>query len=235
MEDCDFDNSCKTIILRNSDIFISAFPAKLVFGQVNHKGFIKFKYFQFLHFEFFNLYLAILSIFKYLASEESNILEEKGLILNKEDFSYFWLSKRVEQNNITVKSVVFVIEYKIETIYEVILNIEQFNCFLKCISETIFSCLCLKPVEHALFNFIAEEKTTVIVSLKFKNKCKNMLEKFRKSKYSNGLQIPSVSESNLIDIIQYYNELLIIVQKLKSMTNEENNSDAQRITTLLEA
>ena len=202
---------------------------------MNHKGFIKFKYLQFLHFEFLNLYLAILNIFKFLASEESNILEDKGVIINKEDLTYFWLGKRVEKDTIVTKSVVFGIEYKLETIYEVLLNIQQFNCFLKCISQTIFACLCLRPVEHALFNFITEEKTPMIVSLKFKSKCKNVLEKFRKSKYSNGFEIPSVAESNLIDIIQYYNELLLIVQKLKSMINEENNIDAQRITTILEA
>ena len=40
-EDVEFENTCKTVSSKNSDIFISAFPGKLVFGEVNHNGYKK--------------------------------------------------------------------------------------------------------------------------------------------------------------------------------------------------
>ena len=229
MEDLDFENSCKTIISKKSSVFISAFPGKLVFGEVNCKGFIKSKYFQLLHFELFYLYSNFLNIIKFLVREEDN--EDKGLILSKDDVAYYWCGKKVVENNKPKKVIIFIQEYKFETNFELFFDEEQFNDFIKCISETILACLCLKPIEKAFFEFITKENTTVIVSLKNQKKCKTILEKFKKS---TNLKISSILEPNLIDLVNYYIEILIIAQKLKTMFNSECSNEDLRISALLE-
>ena len=129
-EDVEFENTCKTVSSKNSDIFISAFPGKLVFGEVNHNGYKKLKYFRFLHFEIFNLYLALLNIIKYIGSS-SNILEDKGIIITKEEVTYYWLGKLMENNNFSQKVIVFAIEQKFETVFEKLFTIEQINDLIK--------------------------------------------------------------------------------------------------------
>ena len=229
-ENVEFENSCKTLISKKYNIFVSAFPGRIIFGEVNDRGFIKSKYFQFLHFEFFDLYISLLKIVKFFVSEEQT--EEKGLILSNEDLSYYWLGKFILQNNKSTKFVVFAIEFKFETIFELLLQTDQFNDIIKCISETILSCLCLKTIEKAFFDFILKENTSLIVSLKNQKKCKTILEKFKKS---SSYKITSVCEPNLIELVIYYNELLIIVQKLRTMINHEMCNEDLRITTLLES
>ena len=141
----------------------------------------------------------------------------------------------IKGENCSEKVVVFAIEEKFETIYEKLFVNEQINDLIKCISETIFACLCLKPVERELFDFISKESTSLIVSLKDKTKCKSILDKFKKTTIKEKcFKITSVCEPNLIELIIYYNELLLIVQKLKSMYKEDFETEELRITTLLE-
>ena len=98
MEDISLENNCKCIAFEYSDLFICAFPGKIVFGEVCCQDFVQHRYFKFLHFEIFNLYLALVNILNFLVSEEDEI-EPKGLILQlTNDILYFWQGKKVIKN-----------------------------------------------------------------------------------------------------------------------------------------
>ena len=64
MEDIQLEKSCKTVVFEKSDLFISALPGKIVFGEVSEQKYLKFQYFKFMHFEIFHLYLALVNILK---------------------------------------------------------------------------------------------------------------------------------------------------------------------------
>ena len=81
MADLDFEKSCKTVVLKTSDLFFSAFPGKIVFGDVIEQNYPEFKYFQFFHFEIFNLYLALVAIIKNIVNNSQEESENKGIII----------------------------------------------------------------------------------------------------------------------------------------------------------
>ena len=63
MEDnCLFSKSCLNLSLKKSNYFISAFPARLVFGQCSSIGYNKSQYFEFELFQLCSLYFVIFDI-----------------------------------------------------------------------------------------------------------------------------------------------------------------------------
>jgi hypothetical protein len=77
-----FADSCQTLSLKTSEIFISSFPGKIVFGEPNSLGYSNLQSFQYKHHQFLNLYLSFVNIVQFFASNSNNT--EKGLILTQE-------------------------------------------------------------------------------------------------------------------------------------------------------
>ena len=227
-----FEKSCKTIALKLSNIFISALPGKIVFGEVNAEGFINLKYFIFTHFQLFDFYVALLNIIKFISSHE--IKDDKGLILHpNEDQVYFWIGKIAIKENIENKLIVIGIEYDSNVVFELQLDSFQLNELIKCFCDSIFSCLCLKSIERDFFKFVTNQNTSTIVSLKNKKMLKTLLSNFETA---NEDKIGDILKNNLCELTNYYYELLIISQKMKSLYNDEVNleNEKRRIATLLE-
>jgi hypothetical protein len=83
-----FSKSCQTISLKKSEIFMSSFPGKIVFGEPNFIGYSKSNSFQYKHVQFLDLYLSVLKIVHFFATT-SNI-DDKGSILSiSENTIYF--------------------------------------------------------------------------------------------------------------------------------------------------
>lgn len=220
-----FADSCKTLISNKNEIFVSAFPGKIVFGKVNQVGYKKSNFFKFFHFEIFHFFVALTNIFKFLSSENT---ANKGIILTLDTLEvYYWIGKELVVTNQNQKIIVFGIEENSQSVFEINLKLQELNELIHIVSQTIISCLCLKSIEKQLFENIVQCPTSEIVQLKDYKQCEQFIQKFEKSIK---VSIDSIKIPNLIDIVIYYHELLLIVQKLKSMCIGEDT----RIEAILE-
>ena len=128
---------------------VSAFPGKVVFGEPNQLGYISLRAFQFTFYQFFEFYLALVNVIKFLASNDSTV--DKGLILKvSEEQIYFWLCKTVQINNCETKVVCLGIEFQSNCVYELRFDLEKLNFLIGAITKCILPCLCLKKVEKQL-------------------------------------------------------------------------------------
>jgi len=222
-----FADSCQTLSLKTSDIFISSFPGKIVFGEPNSLGYSNLQSFQYKHHQFLNLYLSFVNIVQFFASNSNNT--EKGLILtHSENTIYFWSGKSVVQENVNKRVIKFGIDVSDSIIFEIILNSEQFNELVYTFSSLMLSCLCLKSFERNFIEHISEELSLIkLLSLKNKKVSNKVLKELIKEK-----NIDSVNESNILQLIIYYNELIILHKKMKSMYNLEL-IDINRIDSIL--
>ena len=90
------------------------------------------------------------------------------------------------------------------------------NELINIFSQSVLSILCLKPIEKQILEILILEPTSVLITLKDFKSCETLITSLT---LKNTLLIDSIQLSNLIDIVIYYNELLIVLQKLKSMHN----------------
>jgi hypothetical protein len=122
----------------------------------------------------------------------------------------------------------FGIDVSDSIIFEIILNSEQFNELVYTFSSLMLSCLCLKSFERNFIEHISEELSLIkLLSLKNKKVSNKVFKELIKEK-----NIDSVNESNILQLIIYYNELIILHKKMKSMYNLEL-IDINRIDSIL--
>ena len=90
------ENSCKTIVLKDNFLFISAFPGKIIFGDITNYKYPKFKSFQFNVFQLFFLYVSFVNIItKVIAEENTESFQSEGVIIKlSEDLQYLWSIKK---------------------------------------------------------------------------------------------------------------------------------------------
>ena len=228
MAELKFSNSCRTFALKQENLFISAFPGSVVFGEVCPTGFIQQKFFKFLHFQYFELYLAIVSIIKFQVSENTT---EKGIILQKsEEELYYWTGTTVQINRRDCKILKLFIEFQFETIFEIVLTSEQLNNLIGSISQLILPSLCLNNIEVQIFEFASEQSISFLVTLNNYKNCEKFIKTFESVKE---LNIDSILQSNFVYNLIYYNEIIILYHKFQSIYNLELES-TNRIMTIIE-
>jgi hypothetical protein len=224
-----FCDSSQTYCLKQSEIFISSFPGKIVFGLVNQNGYKKQKYFEFGSYFFFNFYLSVVKIVEFFATDLKT--EDKGLITSQTETSYYWIGKSVVQDKKSTKVIKLGIEsLKTDGGFEIVFNINQFNEFVKLFYKLIFPCLCLKTFERELFESVSLKSLSFVINLDKVETCKSYLKTFEKAK---NIKIDSVEELNLVDLLIYYNELIILYKKLKSLYNPTNPLEENRLEAIL--
>ena len=190
--------SCKTLVLKQSSVFVSAFPGKIVFGDVIEQNYPEFKYFQFFHFEIFNLYLALVAIIKNIVNNSQEESENKGIIIKfNDELCYLWC---INNNQINL-----ILEYKSKNVYQLTFTLDQFNDFIYTLSESFLPCLCLKGIEKQFLEFVAQQEIYILIQIE-KNMSNNLLKEFA---LQNNFQIDPILQPNLIDLAVYYNEFLI--------------------------
>ena len=223
-----FSESCLSIASTNSDIFISSFPGKIVFGKVDIVGFKKLKYFLFEHYNFVKLYVALVNIVKFFSTP--SVDDDKSLILSNEEVIYFWTGKELFQDKKKTKVIKFGIEYSSDIVFEILLNIEELNDLVFCISRVMLSCFCLKPLERDFLHRASKETITNIMDLNEVKRCKSFLIKFKKEE---NISIDLIVENNLIDLLIYYNETIVIYRKIQSLYNPFQRKDLKNVEAIL--
>ncbi len=226
-KELNFSKSCQTISLKKSDIFMSSFPGKIVFGEPNFIGYDKSNSFQYKHIQFLDLYLSLLKIVNFFATA-SNI-DDKGQILTcSENTIYFWSGKIFEKSKVTQKVVKLGKEYDSNITYELILDAEQFNEFVYIFAKLMFSCLCLKSFERQfLEDFANEIPITKLITLTDKRMINQVIQNQKQKQ-----KIDDVIEQNLIELLLYYHELMILFKKIQSLNNPKIN-ESNRIEAIL--
>ena len=232
-EDYFLSKSCKTILLKSINIFISAFPGKIVFGAVLNHNYRQLNHFQFGTFEVFHLYVSLITIIKKFISEKNTeILQSDGIILKfSEDLSYLWFISKTKVKNVEELKIKLILEWKTESIYQITFSFDQLNDLIIGLSETIVPSLCLKNIEKIFFEFISEQPLAEIIDLNTE-KCILMLNEFKRR---HNVQIDSIDEPNLFDIMIYYKEIIILYKKIKSLINPTDISGNSAIDAILSA
>jgi hypothetical protein len=218
-----FSKSCQTISLKKSEIFMSSFPGKIVFGEPTFIGYSKSNSFQYKHIQFLDLYLSLLKIVHFFAST-SNIDDKGSILIISENTIYFWSGKIFENRKVIEKVVKLGIEFDSNIIYEIIFNAEQFNEFVYIFAQLMLSCLCLKSFEKQFLEDIANKTPiTKLITLTDKRKIKKVIQNEK---------IDDIIKENLIDLLLYYNELIILFKKIQSLHNPQIN-ESNRIEAIL--
>ena len=194
--------SCKTTVLKKCDIFISAFPGKVIFGHIVEDNYPKLQYFQFFHFQLFKLYLSLVEIINNSITEESSEIKKTDLIIKLSDeVSYFWI---IEIGDIQL--IQFVLEFKNIINYKLSFTLDQLNDFIYCLSVSILPCLCLKHLERDFLEYITEQEISKILN----DTKDNFILLLNDFKLKQNIRIDLISQANLADLIPYYKELIII-------------------------
>ena len=217
LENLSLTNSCKTINLKSSDIFISSYPGKVIFGNISRHRYAKCSYFQFLTFELYYLYLSLVSIIKALLSSE-NELSKKLILKVNEDLSYWWSIVTVNLPNEERKCVQILLQNS-SLNYRITFTLDQLNDFISALSEIIVPTLCLKSVEREFFEFVSDQEILNIINLDRKNGLL-LLMNFNE-KYN--INIDSLDELNILETIIYYKEIILIFKKIQSLVNPMAN------------
>lgn len=160
----------------------------------------------------------------------SDLDTAKGNIKETDDEVYFWMGLTFTVNNEPKKVIKLGIEKQSITIFETIFELEEFNNLLFLFKRCLLACLCLKENEEMFIIDIAQnESFNEIVSAKKQIlKAKRMVEKFL---HSNAFDVlPKVS--TLIEILTYYNDIIMIIKQLQSLYVEPDDNSALILSNL---
>ena len=124
LENQSLNNSCKTLNLKTSDIFISSYPGKIIFGTITKNNYCAFSYFQFLTFELFYLYVSLIAIIKAFANE-SELTRNKIILKVNEELSYLWSIVTVKVLNEEKKYIEIILQHCTNETYKVLFNIDE--------------------------------------------------------------------------------------------------------------
>jgi hypothetical protein len=211
-----FDKSCHTKVLKANSVFLSAYPGFIVFGRTHSKSYPAKSYFKFSPFELYKLYLAIIKVLIFFTEE--NPQETKGLILERcHKIVYFWTGIKVLKDGINEKIVTLGIE-KQDDIIKIPITLSELHNFITALKSTIIICLCLNNLENEIIKVVSNLEINTFLKLKDYKETKMFVEKFlQENKYENQ------ETFRLIELIHYYFDIILVTNKLTSMSNFENN------------
>ena len=210
-ESLSVSESCQTIGLHKENLFISAFPGKIVIGQIVNFTYKSNKCFSFFFYELLQLYLSIVPIITFFSSDANNV-KDKGEILSRDnELLYYWIGKTFIVDKSEQKVVKIGIQFKNDIIFEIVLTSSELNNLIFCLPQTILSSLCLKDTERSCMEFLTEQSTVIIVSISDKKKCEQFIKK--------NFVIDSVLKPTIRDLFLYYHEILLLIHKLKTLHN----------------
>jgi hypothetical protein len=226
-EDLLFSKSLQTKALKTISSFISAFPGFIVFGKTSATVYKKGSYFKFSVFEVYKLYLSFFQILNFFTNDDIDDCDRKGLILHRENLNneevYFWQGLEVTHSkNNNKKYIKFGIEKSTDTEVrsEIYMTLEDLPNFIKALKSSILICLCLNDIESELIIYASNQSPDEILNLRKKSDAKEFVLKFLiEQKY----QKDNISTVTLIQVVQYYCDILILLNKLNSLSTFEED------------
>jgi len=191
-------------LLSNTNTWFAAFPSVLIFGELNEsQAFVPSKSFMFEKLDFSKLYIAIASIASCIAQKTSS----KETILTKQNIVYFYDAKPNFQKTYEI---LFGIEINFEVSFKILFDLDNFNDFVLLLTKLIFPIFCLKPSLHKLLDLASDCQIDEIINFSDKLKCYDFVQK-------NNVHCNEIENS--VICLEYYLEIVLIVNKLKSLFN----------------
>ena len=216
----------ETFAMLKCPFFISSFPSYLVFGKtVRNEKYSSGEFFKIKYSDAYKLMVNLLYIGSFLTASDIN--SSRGLILENEadNENYFWHGITVQRNEEDIKVVKFGIETRSHgnITFEVVFSVEEINNLIYLFNRCLITCLCLKEHEQVMLITIANTESCENI-VKAKNDsafAKTLVNQyFRSSLYSQ-----PENGSYLVELIFYYNEIILIVKQLTALyTATEDNS-----------
>lgn len=157
------DHALLNVCLLKSDFFISSYPGKIVFGEINQKTFITKKRFIINRCHFCMFYKSIITILQSLDSTCA------GVLIEQIDELYIWEVKK--------DLVFFLIEISSETVYKVLFTLEELNNLLDCFKELVFSSLLLRIDEVSFLKKLGDLELQTICNFADESELLNYLQK----------------------------------------------------------
>lgn len=200
-----FDTANILMPLRLTDIFVAAFPRKIIFGVANN-NFFKTKQSFCIDLEFLKLfYIAIVQI---LSNFQSESLEKINCIeiYQYEGLSYYWQMHNTE-------NVKFVLKEGETIVYKLLFNYLQFNELIFVISECILPCLSLKSIELMFLESATKLDVLQLIELNDLQNVQSYVEKLKE---------PFCKEHFKYKILLHYNlDIIITINRIKFLANDQ--------------
>lgn len=186
--------------LKSRNIFVSAFPSKIVIGAITKTEFTPNSTLEFHLCDLKKLYFAVVKIFKNIEAQSI-----KEIFLEKEK-SYFW---QVEASSITIgvqhQSFCYSIVFKTN---------EEFLELIDLIQKCILPSLCLPSFQRSIINALGDLPTDEIIILgQYETLKKYLVTTFKGDE---------VDIENTANVVSYYLEQILLLQKFRSMKNPSN-------------
>jgi hypothetical protein len=211
-----FQDSVQTFAMLKESTFISAFAGFFIFGLSNSTGYQTKSFFKFNFCDFFTFFEQITQIVTFLGS--SDIQDKNGDVLSTEFYNYKWngstVSKEINSKVFQEKFVTFFINESNSKIFELKFSIPQINNLFYLLSRVMFYTLCLKDIEIELLFETSKTSLDNIVSFKKDN---YLAKQFVNSFVTQNLTY-RLKKSRFVEILTYYNDLILIVHKLSLLS-----------------
>lgn len=194
-----------TFCLQKNDYFMSAYPSKVVFGEVSDFVYQSNKRFVIHRSDFKKFYLAIQEIVSLIATDKFS----NGLINSLGCFAYYW-------EVLVNKNIEFGIKKDNTKLYGISVNHEEFINLINCFSKLCLTSLLLKDEEIEFFEIISTQSTSDIVNF-FRDKSKIVAfiqKNFCKTTYL----------YNLVFLFEMNIDIILIIHKFKKLvkSNEDD-------------
>lgn len=214
--------SCETFALLKTPNFISAFPSYILFGETISN--IKYKENKFLKINFHEAHKVLMNIF-YIGSFLSSELDySKGIILKKPEEVYYWNGLTLQTEDRIEKYIKIGIEKQSEFIFEILFSAEEFNNFLFLFKRCLLASLCLKEEEEQFIIKTVETQTceTILAAKTDAQKIRSFIDQF----FNNSFFEKPLKLSTFTEIFIYYNDIILILKQLASLTVESEDNSA---------
>lgn len=206
-------SSCQTFALLNTPIFISAFPSYVVFGKtLLNLHYEENCYFKFGWFEASKLLINIFYIGSFLTNE---IDSANGIIIQNCEEKYFWMGSSVIIDNEPKKFIKFCIEKNSELSFVIQFTVEELNNFIDLFKRCLIACLCLKEIEEQFIQKTIDYESceNIVLSKTNLKTAKELISNF----FKDGIFTLPDNVSNLIQILNYYNETILVAKQLQAL------------------
>lgn len=211
-----------TLSLVKKGFFCSAFPGKIVFGEITNYEYNELKSFVVFRHEFSKFFYSLSKIISTLCSEGPEHLNNVKELLT-ESKVFFWLLENKEES----QNIVFQIEREEET-YKTYFDLKEFYNFVHYFKELLYPSLLLKPLELKIFTEISNLSYKKI--LEMQNDISKIQDFTNKTLTKNDL-----SSINLPILILNNLDIILIVHKLRPFCkNEFLNSSLTLISKAFE-
>lgn len=190
-------------LLSNCGIWCSAYPGKIIFGEIENDIFCSNKIFCLEKCYYTQFYFGLVKIVECIAESKTNV---KEIILTKdlESLIYYFQINEISQ--------IFAlgIEKAFETQYKFVLNLELFNDFIFIIQKLILPSLCLSSEVQIVINAASSLPICDIENLSNRKNCSNFLLQN---------EVDPCKINIYLIYIEYYMEIIIMIHKLKTLYN----------------